>query len=297
MTNDDRIREAAKHEKAGFTLPEAVHQSVEETLRSLPDHPQEEVSMSNINKRTARARWISGVAAAILAIFICLPNVNATTARALSGIPVLGPVFRVVTFREFSETSGDESVDIKVPSVETDNGAEGAKEVSREVDALTQKVLDEFYQETDRMTDGGKRSLDVDYEVLNLSDKYFTLKVTWTETGADTGTMERYYNLDRKTGKRVELSDLFKDDRYIAVLSDYVKEEMRAQIKADDSVIYFVDTDLPDEDFQEIDPDQDFFFDADGRLNLCFAQYTVAPGFMGTVTFAIPDSVTQGLRK
>ena len=66
---------------------------------------------------------------------------------------------------------------------------------------------------------------------------------------------------------------------------------MRAQMKQDDSVSYFIDSDLPDEDFSEIDPNQDFYIDKNGDLVVCFDEYEVAPGSMGTVSFKIPKSV------
>ena len=66
---------------------------------------------------------------------------------------------------------------------------------------------------------------------------------------------------------------------------------MRAQMKKDDSVSYFLDSDMPEEDFSEIDPNQDFYIAKDGSLVVCFDEYEVAPGSMGTVSFTVPQSV------
>ena len=40
-----------------------------------------------------------------------------------------------------------------------------------------------------------------------------------------------------------------------------------------------------------IDPDQNFYFDADGNLVLVFEKYEVAPGYMGTPEFTIPREI------
>lgn len=42
-----------------------------------------------------------------------------------------------------------------------------------------------------------------------------------------------------------------------------------------------------------IDPDQNFYFDAQGNLVLVFGKYDVAPGYMGTPEFTIPRDMWE----
>ena len=51
----------------------------------------------------------------------------------------------------------------------------------------------------------------------------------------------------------------------------------------------------PEYDFRQISPAQDFYFDSDGNLVLCFDEGEAAPTYMGAVEFTIPRSLTGQL--
>ena len=53
--------------------------------------------------------------------------------------------------------------------------------------------------------------------------------------------------------------------------------------------------DMPELNWQGIKEDQNFYFDAGGNLVIVFDEYEVAPGYMGSVEFEIPDEVTRDL--
>ena len=46
-----------------------------------------------------------------------------------------------------------------------------------------------------------------------------------------------------------------------------------------------------------IDPEQSFYWNADGDLVLVFDEYAVAAGYMGMVEFTIPQDVYSALLK
>jgi hypothetical protein len=54
-----------------------------------------------------------------------------------------------------------------------------------------------------------------------------------------------------------------------------------------------VDSDLPEDDFQQVKEDQNFRFDEEGNLVVCFDEYEVAPGSMGLVEFTVERSVFE----
>jgi len=95
----------------------------------------------------------------------------------------------------------------------------------------------------------------------------------------------------------LSLPMLFKDDRYINIISENIKEQMRAQMKADEEQFYWVSTGDPikDEDlfyqFESITKDQDFYINDKYQLVISFNKYDVAPGYMGNVEFVIPTDV------
>lgn len=51
-----------------------------------------------------------------------------------------------------------------------------------------------------------------------------------------------YYTIDLATGQRLALADLFKDGAdYVTPISKNIKKQMRAQMKADENVMYWTD--------------------------------------------------------
>ncbi len=285
--NDDMLRRMANEERKQAGVPDHVRAAVEETLATLPETP--ETNVVSMPQRKRYWKIPATIAAAFLAICLILPNTGAPVAQALSSIPVIGTVFEAVTFREYAEETDTTDVSVKTPKIAAEEkGKEAADAVSKEIDAMNEKAVGQFRKEHEG---GGYGSLDIYYDVAADTDRWYTVRVVREETAASGATEMEYYTFDKQTGNLVILSDLFDKDEYIAHLSENVKEQMRAQMKKDDSVSYFIDSDMPGEDFSEIDPNQDFYIAEDGRLVLCFDEYEVAPGSMGTVRFTIPKSV------
>lgn len=285
--NDDMLRRMANEERKQAGVPDHVRAAVEETLATLPETP--ETNVVSMPQRKRYWKIPATIAAAFLAICLILPNTGAPVAQALSSIPVIGTVFEAVTFREYAEETDTTDVSVKTPKIASEEkGKEAADAVSKEIDAMNEKAVGQFRKEHEG---GGYGSLDIYYDVAADTDRWYTVRVVREETAASGATEMEYYTFDKQTGNLVILSDLFDKDEYIAHLSENVKEQMRAQMKKDDSVSYFIDSDMPGEDFSEIDPNQDFYIAEDGRLVLCFDEYEVAPGSMGTVRFTIPKSV------
>ena len=126
------------------------------------------------------------------------------------------------------------------------------------------------------------------------NDKYLSLRINTTVIMACGADFVKIFTIDKATGQVVTLKDLFRDKAdYIQALSDNIKEQMRAQMAADDSKMYFFESgEEAAEDFNQITGDESFYFNGNGELVLVFDEYTVAPGYMGVVEFTIPKSVT-----
>ncbi len=270
-------------------VPETVHLGIEETLESLPGPNAEVVSLQDVKKR--RWKLPATIAAAFLLVMLVLPNTSYSVARAMGSLPVLGTVFQAVTFRDYSEETANTVIDVKTPKVDADGNREAADAVSKEIDAMNEAAVARFKKEHGS---GSYGSLNIYYDVAADTDRWYTVRVTAEETGADGAVTQDYYTFDKKTGEAVILSDLFEKDEYIEHISANIRSQMKQQMKADDSKDYFVDTDMPDEDFKEIDPNQDFYIDENGDLVICFDEMEVAPAYMGPVSFTIPQSVYAG---
>ena len=273
---DEILRERAKQEP--FPLPEDYAGRVFRTCAALEDAPA---------KRRHASRW-AGVAAAVLALFIAVPNVSPAAAAALAEVPVLGTIVELVTFRSWTYDDGHASADVTVPELD---GSAAAREVSDQVRAYTDQLIARFQADCETLG-GGYKSLDVISTVVTDSDTWFTLRVDATETQASGYQFSRFYHIDKTTGQVVTLADLFREDAdYVTALSGEVLRQMEERMAADESVRYFP------EEFTAIDPQQNFYFNGEGELVLVFDEYTIAPGSMGMPEFTIPAEVYGGLLK
>ena len=211
------------------------------------------------NKQKRSYRWLVGVAAA-LAVFVAIPNVSPAAAAAMEEIPVLGAVVRVITFRDYQYDDGHSTADVHVPEL---GGSGAADEINDQVQAYTDQLIAQFEADCAATGEG--------YSGYNFT---------------------RFYHINKATGEAVTLSDLFRPDAdYVSVLSAEVLRQMEEQMAADASLSYLTD------EFTAIDPEQSFYWNADGDLVLVFDEYAVAAGYMGMVEFTIPQDVYSALLK
>lgn len=234
-------------------------------------------------------------AAALLTITV-MANVSPVTANAMENIPVLGTIARVVTFRTFEDTKNNYEAKIDIPQVSM--GDRNNAEVNKSIEEYANQLIAEYEKEvTGDIAGDGHYSVTSAYEVVTDSEKYLSLRINTTVIMASGADYAKIFTIDKATGKVVTLKDLFKGKTdYIQTVSDNIKEQMRAQMAADDSKMYFLDSgEAAAEDFDQITGDESFYFDQEGELVIVFDEYTVAPGSMGVVEFTIPKAVTGDL--
>lgn len=256
-------------------------------------------------------------AAAVLFLAILIPNVSVNAAMAMEKIPVLGSVIRVITFGRYDFGDERHEAKVEIPKVEVVDSGQGnpdgeltgqpsaasetvseetAQALNNDIEQYINSLVEEFKAGLDEES---VKSLDISYEVVTDTEEWFTLRLDVLEIQASGYMYSNYYHLDRKTGERMELGDLFREDAdYITAISDNVKKQMREQMASDDEKVYFIDSvDVPVTDFEAIKKDQNFYFNDNGEIVISFDEYEVAPGYMGIVQFTIPREVTDGLLK
>lgn len=261
-------------------------------------------------------RTIAAAAAAI-AVFVALPNSSATVAYAMSNIPVLGKLVEVVTFRDYQYESERHNADIKVPELvaegteflpDTELG-EGAadgqvqenlkkttEEINAEIQEITDKIVAEF--EENLAYEEGYQNVLVKSEVITTTDKYFTLKLICYQGAGSGAEWDYFYTIDLATGERMALKNLFAEGAdYITPISENIKEQMRAQMEADENVYYWLDDEVEEWNFKAITDETSFYLNEQGQVVIAFDEYEVAPGYMGCVEFVIPDEVTADIRR
>lgn len=249
-------------------------------------------------------KWTAGVAAAIL-ISIILPNINGDIAKAMGNIPVLGKYFQVVTFREYHYEDDNNTADIVVPKVETEEEAteqevKTAETMNKSIEEYAQGFMQEF-QENLKSQGEGYQELQMDYEVVTDNEDWLTIKVNVLQVEASGYQQAKFFHIDKKTGKEAVLSDLFVEGSdYVGIISENIIAQMKEQMAQDEGKIYFVEgngDDIDEFNFKQMKEDQNFYFNEKGELVIAFDEYEVAPGYMGTVEFVIPSQVIESIVK
>lgn len=246
-------------------------------------------------------------AAAVALVFIILPNTSSGVAYAMSQVPGLSKLVNVVTFRNYQYEDDHNTADITVPEVAVstestensevaDKTKKSANEINREIQSITEKLIDEF--EAEKKKEDGYQDMTVKSEVIATTDQYFTLKLMCFQSAGSSAEWDYYYTIDLTTGERLKLADLFQDgSNYLDVISQEIKTQMQAQMDADSNKIYWLNSDMPEGDFTSITNDTFFYLNSDNELVITFNEGDVAPMYMGCPTFTIPNDVLADIRK
>lgn len=316
--------EAEKMEQAGQTSHQEEAQTGQEpcmedmqtagraqTSRSAVGNHAEQIEKKeyrmreqNTQKKQKRSFWKgAGLTAAAAAVCITiLANSSASISMAMEKLPVLGVIVKTVTFRDFQVAEEHYQADVNVPqmSAEDENGSQELQDNVAKINANIQSYTDQFVEEFKQSMEEkgeGYEGLNISYDVVTDNDKLYTIKVSAQQTAGDAMETNRYYHLDKTTGTELTLSSLFRSGSdYTNVISDEIKKQMKEQMAADDSKMYFLDDqDFPEWNFQQIQENQNFYINSDGKLVIAFDETEVAPASMGCPEFVIPTEVIQDM--
>ena len=316
--NDDLLK--LKEEYFSHEMSEKDYLNMKEKI--------EQAKKENAGKRTLQRRKaiVTGAVAAVLALVI-LPNTSASVAYAMSRIPLLSKWVEVVTIRDYQYEDSHHSADIETPQIaistesETEelstgslsptddsasagseasasvsNAKKSAEEINAEIAAITDDLIAEF--EENKEDDDGFQNMTVTSEILATTDSYFTLELICFQSQGSGVEWHYYYTIDLATGDRLTLHDLFTEGSdYLTVISDNIKEQMKAQMEADDNVLYWLDSDMPEWDFKSITDDTQFYLNENDEVVICFNEGDVGPMSMGCVEFTIPNEKLATIRK
>lgn len=241
--------------------------------------------------------------AAVLALFFIIPNVSSTAAMAMEKIPVLGSIIRVITFDRYEFSDENHEAKVEIPKVETDSLpdtplSDSVDIINKEITDYTATLIKAFEKDIVQYSES-RQALDITYETVTDSESWFTLKISILETAASGAQSFKYYHIDKASGQIVTLKDLFLEGSdYVSVISQNIQSQMRQKMKEDENLIYFFDDeDMPENNFDKIKEDQNFYFDKDNQLVIAFDEYEAAPGYMGSPEFVISQDVIQTILK
>lgn len=257
---------------------------------------QESIERARAEKRRREKRlslYRMATAAAALLLLVMLPNTNASVAYAMSELPLVGGLFKLVTFRDYSYEDAHHGMEVELGQIVYEDGREpeAVGEINLDMQQLTDKLVEEF--KASLADPEANKALNIETEVVTDREDYFVVRLNILESEASGYEYNRYYTIDKRTGKRLKLKELFPEGTdYVTLISENIKAQMRAQMAADEGVIYFVDDkDLPEYNFDKISEEQNFYIDEKGRLVIAFDEYEVAPGSMGAPEFVINTEI------
>ena len=261
-------------------------------------------SPQKTHRKTVRATSVNGfglTVAAILAISIAIPNINSDAAEALQGLPVIGAYFKLVTLREFHYEDDRHDANIKADGIVTDvtvndpaslDAQKTADEINAEITATTDKIIETFKEEAAK--ENSVSTTNIETQTITDNERWLSIKLSIYESSADSYSHAVFYTIDKQSGKRTTWDQLYpsaKDVRF-SEISNYIAEQMKKEMNEDESKSYWIDSDMPEDDFRSISDLTQFYIDESNHLNIYFAQGEVGPMSMGEVTFLIPDEIS-----
>ena len=246
-------------------------------------------------------RIVGGIGAALLLITV-MANSGSAVAHAMAEIPVIGTLAKVVTFREYKSFENNMEANIKIPEVRvtkedgTEN-KEATQKVNQSIQEFTDAIIAQYEADVKAVGEGeGYLNVELDYSVITDNDRLFSIRFDQLLIMASGAQMVKIYHIDKQTGELLNLAGLFKEGAdYVTSISENIKEQMRELMAADESMMYFLDSDIPENDFQSVKEDNTFYINEKGKLTIVFDEYEVAPGYMGSVEFKIPTEVVEDL--
>ena len=194
---------------------------------------------------------------------------------------------------DFTETEPEESVNGSASSI---NAVLSSAQITEEIRQMEEQAVTSFEQNVSQET--GYQTLRFLHRTITDTPDWYCMEVFCYTASADGFEQVNHFTINKKTGERVELEDLFYAGAdYITPISEEIISQMRARMKENPEVEYWIDSeDDPESDFSRIRDDQDFYIDDEGRLVICFNELEAAPMSMGTVEFIIPDKVLAPIR-
>ena len=237
-------------------------------------------------KKKKILKTISAIAAALV-ITIGLANSTPDISYAMSNIPVAGPLFKVMTFRNFDYENKGYEIKGEQPVIAAENGNEEAKKSVTEVNASINNIINEkisqLKAEEAENKGEGHHSIKIDSMTLSDSEHFKSIKLSIVDSQASTFESNHYYTFSKTTGKLVRLSDLFpQGSDWKGIVDKKVIAQMKEAMKKDKNVHYYLnDPEIGDDNFKGISKDTQFYVDNQDHIHICFDQCEVSPACMG----------------
>lgn len=281
---DRKIKKIAKSENV--KAPYEYIKSIDKTLENL------KVENETISKKTNKTYKLRLAIAIALLAFIILPNISPKISYAMQEIPIIGNIVKIITIKNYFDEEGTSQLNADVPHIKNsdDSKSESNESINNDVEKLSKKVIDNYYAEKNPEN---HLSVEIKSDVITNNDNWFTLKLTISQTSASSNLEYKYYHIDKKTDKIVNLADLFINEKYKKEISEEIKKQMISRMKENRNIVYWFDEQSKEWSFRKIENDQNFYFSKNGNIVIVFDKYEVGPGSSGAPEFEINKSIYE----
>lgn len=236
------------------------------------------------------------LASMVVPFILLIIAVNISPAHASTKAPNVV----VLTSKEYNVNEERYNAHIKVPQIVGLENKALEESLNEKYLAESKKLYEDFMSEMEEMKKIGAGHLSVDSGFLIKTDTNRLLSIGRYVTiakGSSSNTVS-YDTIDKIDGVLITLPSLFKDERYVDIISENIREQMIEKMNADENLIYWVDNSENNstvQPFEKISPNQNFYINEKGKLVISFNKYEVAPGFMGIQEFEIPTEVISDI--
>ena len=275
-----------RNEYENIEIPDELEFLVRTTIKE----QEKKMKRKNIINKSVIAAAVAGV------VFVGSINLSSEISYALSEVPVLGSIVRVLTFKTFELKDNNFDAELKTPAIEGLDSNLEAMLNEKYLDE-NQKLYDDFMKEIDELKkadmDEAHMGIASGYEVKTDTDKLLVIGRYVVNTAGSSSTTIKYDTIDKQNKLLITLPSLFKDEAYIDIISENIKAQMKEQMKDENNVYWLEDEMMGDENFSKIDKNQSFYITKDNQLVIAFGKYEVAPGYMGNPEFIIPSELLK----
>ena len=305
---DPNVMKSGKEIYEKIEIPAELNDIVNRTIQSVD---KKKIMKKNHQQIIIRSIKIAGgIAAALLVTTTIGLNTNQAFAEALSDVPIIGTLSKVLTIRSYEEQEENTTLSVKIPEIQEVEGTEDEKEFVTDINAEINQIVNEYisnakadmeeYKKAFLETGGteeewNERPIDIQvtYDVKYQVGPYLSLVLYNSESWAAYTEERVYYNLDLEHDKELTLQDVLGTD-YIDIANASIREQIEYRIENDGAIYWGWNSsdDTKDiEGFITVDENTTFYINADGNPVVIFPKYEIGPGYIGIQEFEIEGSI------
>lgn len=259
----------------------------------------DDVVNNALNRNTKNRKYIEKmVITASLLLVVLGINISPSFAQTLSKIPIIGNLIEIITIKNYSIDKNGYKASIDIPKISGLADKKLEYKLNNDFEKEGKKLYEDFLEEMKELKADkvqGHSLVESWYETLTNNEDLLSIVVYTHYTQGSSNTIRKIYNIDKRNETVLSLEGMFKNNDYIDVISQNIKEQMRENMKKDKNKHYWLDDEIAEMNFKSIDKNQDFYINENGELVICFDKYDVAPGYMGLVEFTIPSNIIEPL--